>query len=86
LRERDNPTGWKDCDSAYLVERLYGELRELERVLKNKGNGWLTKMWMECADIANFAMMIQDVEFQRWVERTAEAWGNSPMPGDEDRR
>lgn len=51
--------GWDGLSNRYLLRRLRTEVRELERELdcpfpKPK------KIAKECADIANFAMMIAD--------------------------
>ncbi len=71
LSLHDDRPGWKGCETQWLLERLKQEIAEVEQVLEKKGDGWLTKLWMECADVGNFAMMIQDAEAHRFAERTA---------------
>lgn len=57
LEANDHKTGWGSCSLQYLSMRLTQERRELERAIKNKD---IKNVIEECADIANFAMMIAD--------------------------
>ena len=66
LKENDYKSGWDDCDGTYLSLRLDQERDELavflEKVqhdLVGVSEASLRKdIITECADIANFAMMI----------------------------
>jgi NTP pyrophosphatase (non-canonical NTP hydrolase) len=49
---------WRTCSFDWLVQRLYEEMRELEEAM-DKGAPYQEVM-DECADVANFAMMIHD--------------------------
>jgi NTP pyrophosphatase (non-canonical NTP hydrolase) len=46
---------WSTVDQAYLIKRLKEEVKELEEALK-----FGLDVSGECADVANFAMMISD--------------------------
>jgi len=59
LRENDHKGGWEDCDYEYLANRLEEEVEEL-RALEGDPDVKGEKIIRECADIANFAMMIAD--------------------------
>jgi len=48
---------WAHCDLHWLVSRIGDELSELEEWI-NAGD--LREAQLECADIANFAMMVHD--------------------------
>lgn len=54
--------GWKKSNYLFLVNRIEDELRELIEYLISKENTKENreKIKEECADIANFAMMIHD--------------------------
>jgi len=80
LSMHDDRPGWKECDWEWLLGRLREETYEIEKVLRERGDGWITKMWQECADVANFAMMIQDAETFKWARRKAIEMGDSPLP------
>ena len=58
LRENDNKNHWSGETMEYLHRRLYDEFGELKRAIKAKKPA--TDIFRECADIANFAMMIAD--------------------------
>ena len=50
--------GWEDCSFEYLVKRAKEELTEVENAItQNKSCHVVQK---ECADVANFMMMIAD--------------------------
>ena len=59
LRKHDNRGGWKDCDAWWLLDRANEEWRELKYALGGKGPHLVA---LEAVDVANFAMMIADVE------------------------
>ena len=50
---------WKDCEPSWLLYRLRQEALELELSLNNESP--VEEVAKECADVANFAMMIADV-------------------------
>jgi hypothetical protein len=64
LKENDHKTHWSQCDIQYLSVRLYEEVQELGRELwfyeQNPAPHNAVNVIKECADIANFAMMIAD--------------------------
>lgn len=65
LRENDHKGGWKNCDNDYLRTRLQEEVDELEAMFVKYGKASLrpnmkNKLRRECADVANFALMLSD--------------------------
>jgi hypothetical protein len=62
LTDNDHKGGWSDCDiKDYLFPRLMQELKELEDVLIRNPHLYSSlDIVKECADVANFAMMIAD--------------------------
>ena len=71
LRCNDHKRHWTGMSTAQLLTRLRQELRELERETKRDGtlDGGTWKIIKEAADVANFAMMIADVEYKKQQER-----------------
>jgi len=79
LRLNDHKGGWHNCDRGYLRRRMRTEMRELfavldtltreERRSKVSARGEArheracAKLLGECADIANFAMMLADTHY-----------------------
>ena len=64
LKANKHKTGWKDIDPLDLLQMLEDEVGELRMVLEDYGFKYdATKRHasLECADIANFAMMIHDI-------------------------
>lgn len=62
LRENDHRPGWKGDDPARLLERLREEADEVGELLAFNAYRLAPRdMLDECADVANFAMMIADV-------------------------
>ena len=57
-----NPDGkgrtWKRCSVDWLLTRIYDELVELNDAVERKKSN--REIQEECADVANFAMMIFD--------------------------
>ena len=49
--------GWADTSEGWLYERAVGEMRELAVALHSQNPELVIK---ECADVANFMMMIAD--------------------------
>jgi hypothetical protein len=81
LSENDKKGDWGDCDVSYLMTRLFEEVRELQSALlawdRHEG-GCLPMVVSECADVANFAMMVRDVVEKLSVERAAKILKNTP--------
>ena len=59
LNEHLDRPGWKKEPMNYLWNRLVEECLELDTELKNRPSKKI--IIKECADVANFAMMIADV-------------------------
>jgi len=62
LEENAHKGGWGRCTPTYLSRRLGNELKELRAIMHNPYKTADTKKEIirECADIANFAMMIAE--------------------------
>ena len=61
LGDNTNKKHWLKCSYWYLLRRMEQEVKELEELfLDDKVPYKHKKMILECADIANFAMMIAD--------------------------
>ena len=58
LDENSHKGGWEGCDNSYLFKRLNQEIKEMKTAIKKNKNRHM--VIRECADIANFAMMIAD--------------------------
>lgn len=74
LALNDHKTGWKDCEVDMLISRLEEETQELKDEWwkrkndfgRSAGEGFMftssnEDLIKECADIANFAMMVADL-------------------------
>lgn len=59
LKANDYKGGWKGCDMRYLQSRLTQERKELTNAIKD---GNKEQIVSECADVANFAMMISEYD------------------------
>lgn len=59
LKKNDHKGGWEDEMRSYLARRLLEETGELMELFL-KGNYLRSDIINECADVANFAMMIAD--------------------------
>jgi len=57
LAKNDHKGGWGGCELQYLSMRLTQERKELTDAIKSKDK---QRIIDECADIANFALMIAD--------------------------
>ena len=55
LHHHDHKNGWENVLYSYLLARLKDEVNELEDALLNRED-----IEQECADVANYAMMIFD--------------------------
>ena len=53
----------KDCSLDYLIKRLYEEADEVVNCIGTGSS--LQEVISECADVANFAMMIADIYKQK---------------------
>lgn len=66
-------TGWKDCEVDKLIDRMQEELDELKNAWWKRKNDWgrsagegfmfvatNEELIKECADVANFAMMVKE--------------------------
>ena len=69
FRENDDKDGWGDSSSDYLFKRMDEEYEELKDKARQIGwhifcagdcEDYIDQFIDECADIANFAMMIAD--------------------------
>lgn len=69
LRLNDHKPNWRTCSLGYLRQRLDQELAELNDALKC---GDPRAVYDECADVANFAMMIADLAISRRRSGTGE--------------
>jgi phosphoribosyl-ATP pyrophosphohydrolase len=58
LKENDYKQHWHNYDIDYLIHRIYEEQDELEIAITQKLSA--KEIIKECADVANFAMMIAD--------------------------
>ncbi len=74
LALNDHKTGWKDCEVDMLIDRMQEEIDELKNAWWKRKNDWgrsagegfmfvatNEELIKECADVANFAMMVADV-------------------------
>lgn len=68
LRENDHKEGWRDEHLFYLINSLDRERRELWEALNEPDltEKHAREIIRECADVANFALMIADVVRLRW--------------------
>jgi len=57
LAANSHKGGWHHCSLQYLSMRLTQERKELQKAIKSKD---VNDIIGECADVANFAMMIAD--------------------------
>lgn len=81
LRENDHKPGWSDDSLRHLAERMRTELREVENIVDGRAvRGYATEQLLtiiaECADVANFAMMVADNakrEIDAKIERALES-------------
>ena len=65
LNENAHKGNWDNCEMGYLRRRLSQEVAELKRALDKhkRGNATAEDVRNECADVANFAMMIADTVY-----------------------
>lgn len=59
LRRNDHRGGWHNCDRVYFLEKLEINLRDLRL---NLAAGAHEQAQRDCADLANFAMMMAETE------------------------
>ena len=58
LQDHDDRPGWKDASADYLRELMYHQTVKLDHAIEAEDPPLIAKY---AADIANFAMMITDV-------------------------
>jgi NTP pyrophosphatase (non-canonical NTP hydrolase) len=58
LKENDHKVHWSECSLDFLIHRLYQEADELWNAIRDRKPS--IEIIRECADVANFAMMIAD--------------------------
>ena len=63
LRDNDHKGGWDDCEPGWLLRRMGQELAELRRAYGRRAT--CEEVRKECADVANFAMMLAE-RYQGW--------------------
>lgn len=63
LKENDYKGGWQNCSNSYLLGRLKDEVEELKIALLDYESG--PAIVKEAVDVANFAMMIADLNSSR---------------------
>jgi NTP pyrophosphatase (non-canonical NTP hydrolase) len=59
LRENRHKAHWKHVDRQWLMDRMMDEIYELNEAIADDDP---LSISLECADVANFAMMIADNE------------------------
>ena len=69
LRENDHKGGWNDCHIYWLVQRIGDEQKELIDAVLFKTDD-VHAIIRECADVANFAMMVADVVHRYGVQNS----------------
>jgi NTP pyrophosphatase (non-canonical NTP hydrolase) len=60
LAANDHKSHWEAEDTDWLLGRLLEEVEELKAEVANGDLGGSEQVRQECADVANFAMMIAD--------------------------
>lgn len=69
LCAHDSKGHWAECTTAFLIKRMKEEIKELEKAVKEKR---VPAIISECADVANFVMMIADnADEKRWKKMEA---------------
>lgn len=75
-----NPSGekrtWEQCETSWLIKRARMELDELEQELER---GDIDEARLECADVANFMMMVHD-NLGKLPERVQALGASMPAP------
>lgn len=70
LRENDDrgQTGWETMSTGWLLTRMKEEVRELEQAAfpLSGDEADVEAIVRECADVANFAMMVADNANMKW--------------------
>lgn len=82
LKKNDHKTHWKYAEIGYLSKRLHQESKELSRALQHTDETEQSNLEIiqECADVANFAMMIADNIFHmRNSDHPADAGEVTPI-------
>jgi NTP pyrophosphatase (non-canonical NTP hydrolase) len=79
LLDNDYKGTWEKSTYNYLINRLIDEVEELIELIDKKER--IVKITNECADIANFAMMISD----NYTINTLEEKANQIIKNEEKR-
>jgi NTP pyrophosphatase (non-canonical NTP hydrolase) len=69
LRENDHKGGWQDEHIYWLIQRIGDEHKELIEAVLFKTDD-VHAIIKECADVANFAMMVADVVHRYGVQNS----------------
>lgn len=67
LQRNDHKGGWKECSVEWLLKRLLEEAGEVYEAYATDGPAGQGKTEEECADVANFALMIAEIVHQERV-------------------
>ncbi len=67
LRLNDDKDHWINFSHGHMLRRLKQEVRELDRALKAGES--VERVLSECADVANFAMMVSDCYRQQVTDQ-----------------
>jgi NTP pyrophosphatase (non-canonical NTP hydrolase) len=84
LYANEKKGGWTECDFEYLFNRLKEEVGELPEAIhkwQKKEGASLPNLVSECADVANFAMMIADIARKRSLKRMMKTLPDIPTGG-----
>lgn len=70
LRKNDHKGGWENEPFQYFIDRMRDELSEIEGAIANlrPSDGDLIDLVNECADLANFAMMLAENAHRKAME------------------
>jgi hypothetical protein len=78
LRENDHKGGWENDQFQYFVDRMKEEMGEIELAMAGTCQSDLMDVVNECADLANFAMMLAENAHKKameWDDEEAEEHG-----------
>ena len=78
LQENEHKGGWDNCDNDFLFNRLLQEMTELHeslaelKITKGNGKGIARETMRECADVADFSMMISSNLKRKYFEEKSD--------------
>lgn len=75
LRGNDHKGGWEEEPFQYFVDRMKDEMEEIEEAMVGTCKSDMMDAVNECADLANFAMMLAENAHKKameWEEEEAE--------------